>query len=68
MLAGIYVLGIALTFSIAGVAVALSGGLFGTALQNPVVLIAIAAMLLVRRKGASRAAVLEEFSCVGALT
>ncbi len=47
VLAAIYVLGIALTFSLAGVAVALSGGLFGAALQNPLVLIAIAAMLLV---------------------
>jgi thiol:disulfide interchange protein DsbD len=47
VLAVIYVLGIALTFSLAGVAVALSGGLFGAALQNPLVLIAIASMLLV---------------------
>jgi thiol:disulfide interchange protein DsbD len=47
MLALIYVLGIALTFSLAGVAVALSGGLFGAALQSPIVLIAIASMLLV---------------------
>jgi len=47
VLAVIYVLGIAVTFSLAGVAVALSGGLFGAALQNPLVLIAIAAMLLV---------------------
>lgn len=46
VLAIIYVLGIALTFSLAGVAVALSGGPFGAALQNPLVLIAIAAMLL----------------------
>lgn len=47
VLAVIYVFGIALTFSMAGVAVALSGGLFGAALQDPLVLIAIAAMLLV---------------------
>jgi len=46
-LAVLYVLGIALTFSAAGVAAALSGGLFGAALQNPFVLGAIAAMLLV---------------------
>lgn len=45
-LAGLYVLGIALMFSGVGVAVALSGGLFGSALQNPYVLAAIAAMLL----------------------
>jgi len=41
-----YVLGIALMFSSVGVAVALSGGLFGAALQNPYVLCAIALMLL----------------------
>jgi len=46
VLAGLYVLGIALMFSGVGVAVALSGGLFGSALQNPYVLAAIAAMLL----------------------
>lgn len=45
-LAIVYVLGIALMFSGVGVAVALSGGLFGAALQNPYVLGAIAAMLL----------------------
>lgn len=47
ILAVTYVLGIALTFSAVGVAVALSGGLFGAALQNPWVLATIAAMLLV---------------------
>lgn len=41
-----YVLGIALSFSILGVAAALSGGLFGAALQQPPVLIAIAAVLV----------------------
>ncbi len=41
-----YVLGIALMFSSVGVAVAMSGGLFGAALQNPYVLGAIAMMLL----------------------
>lgn len=46
VLASIYVLGIALTFSAVGVAVALSGGMFGAALQNPYVLAGIAAMLL----------------------
>lgn len=46
VLASLYVLGIALMFSGVGVAVALSGGLFGAALQNPYVLAAIAAMLL----------------------
>lgn len=45
-LAILYVLGIALMFSGVGVAVALSGGLFGAALQNPYVLIVIAAMLI----------------------
>lgn len=46
VLAVLYVLGIALTFSAVGVAAALSGGLFGAALQNPYVLGIIAAMLL----------------------
>ncbi len=46
-LATIFVLGIALMFSTVGVAVALSGGLFGAAMQNPFVLSALAAMLLV---------------------
>ncbi|HEY1851775.1 MAG TPA: cytochrome c biogenesis protein CcdA [Candidatus Binataceae bacterium] len=46
VLASLYVLGIALMFSGVGVAVALSGGLFGAALQNPYVLAVIAAMLL----------------------
>lgn len=45
-LAILYVLGIALTFSAVGVAAALSGGLFGAALQNPLVLGAVALMLL----------------------
>src|SRR6185437_234458 len=44
-LALLYVFGIAITFSILGVAAALSGGLFGAALQNPFVLGAIALML-----------------------
>jgi thioredoxin:protein disulfide reductase len=46
VLASIYVLGIALMFSGVGVAVALSGGMFGAALQNRYVLAGIAAMLL----------------------
>lgn len=47
VLAVLYVLGIALTFSVLGVVGALSGSLFGRALQNPYVLAVIAAMLLV---------------------
>ncbi|HEV2170841.1 MAG TPA: cytochrome c biogenesis protein CcdA [Candidatus Binatus sp.] len=46
ILAIVFVLGIALMFSSVGVAVALSGGLFGAALQNPVVLVVLALMLL----------------------
>jgi thiol:disulfide interchange protein DsbD len=46
-LAILFVLGIAIMFSSVGVAVALSGGLFGAAMQNPFVLLAIAAMMLV---------------------
>ncbi|HUO05170.1 MAG TPA: cytochrome c biogenesis protein CcdA [Candidatus Binataceae bacterium] len=45
ILAITYVLGIAVTFSIAGVAAALSGGLFGAALQNPIVLTVLASVL-----------------------
>ncbi|MFZ2060703.1 MAG: cytochrome c biogenesis protein CcdA [Candidatus Binatus sp.] len=41
-----FVLGIALMFSSVGVAVAMSGGLFGAAMQNPFVLVALAMMLL----------------------
>jgi thiol:disulfide interchange protein DsbD len=46
-LAVLFVLGIAIMFSSVGVAVALSGGLFGAAMQNPFVLSAVAAMMLV---------------------
>ena len=45
-LAVVYVLGIAVTFSALGVASALSGSAFGMALQQPVVLVLIAAVLL----------------------
>ncbi len=47
VLAAAYVLGIAITFSALGVAAALSGGLFGAALQRPLVLAGIAAVLVV---------------------
>jgi thiol:disulfide interchange protein DsbD len=47
LLASVYVLGIAITFSALGVAAALSGGLFGSALQQPVVLLAVAVVLVV---------------------
>ena len=50
-LASIYVLGIAISFSIFGVAAALSGGLFGAALQKPVVLLSIAALMVVLALG-----------------
>jgi thiol:disulfide interchange protein DsbD len=42
----IYVLGMAITYSILGVIAALTGSLFGAALQNPVVLIFIALVLV----------------------
>jgi thioredoxin:protein disulfide reductase len=45
-LAIVFVLGIALMFSSVGVAVAMSGGLFGAALRNPFVLVALSIMLL----------------------
>jgi thiol:disulfide interchange protein DsbD len=50
-LACLYVLGIALSFSIFGLAAALSGGLFGAALQQPVVLLFIAALMVVLALG-----------------
>ncbi len=40
-------LGITLTFSVVGVAAAFSGGVFGSALQQPVVLVAIATVMTV---------------------
>jgi thiol:disulfide interchange protein DsbD len=46
LLAGAYVLGIAITFSALGVVAALSGGLFGAALQRPLVLGGIAGLLV----------------------
>lgn len=45
-LASVYVLGMALTYSVLGVAAALSGKLFGSALQSPWVLAGIAAVLV----------------------
>jgi thioredoxin:protein disulfide reductase len=45
-MASMYVLGMALTYSALGVIAAKSGGLFGAALQNPLVLIAIAAVMV----------------------
>jgi len=45
-LSAVYALGIALTFSVLGVTAALSGGLFGRALQNPLTLIAIAGVMV----------------------
>ncbi len=45
-LAMVFVLGIALMFSSVGVAVAMSGGLFGAAMQNPLVLAAVSTLLL----------------------
>jgi thioredoxin:protein disulfide reductase len=45
-LAILFVLGIALTFSSVGVAVAMSGGLFGAAMRNPFVLVALSMMLM----------------------
>jgi thiol:disulfide interchange protein DsbD len=46
ILASLYVAGIALMFSAVGTAAALSGGLFGAALESPYVLAAIAAVML----------------------
>ncbi|MBM4175803.1 MAG: thiol:disulfide interchange protein [Ignavibacteria bacterium] len=46
LLSGLYVLGMAITYSAIGVVTALSGSLFGAALQNPFVLIFIALVLI----------------------
>lgn len=46
-LAAVYVFGITLSFSAVGLVAALSGGIFGAALQKPIVLIGIAAVLVV---------------------
>ncbi len=46
LLAAVYALGIALTFSAFGVSAALSGSLFGSALQRPATLVAIAALMV----------------------
>ncbi len=43
----LYVLGMALTYSVIGVITALSGAVFGALLQNPLVIIAIAAVFVV---------------------
>ena len=44
---GLYILGLAVTNSILGVSAALSGGMLGSALQNPAVLVFVAAVLIV---------------------
>ncbi len=46
LLSGLYVLGMAITYSAIGVVTALSGSLFGAAFQNPFVLIFIALVLV----------------------
>ena len=46
LLAAVYVVGIALSFSALGVGAALSGGLFGAALQKPAVVLFIAAVMI----------------------
>jgi thiol:disulfide interchange protein DsbD len=45
-MAVIYVLGMSVTYSILGLAAALTGSLFGAALQNPIVVIFIAAVMV----------------------
>lgn len=46
MLGLFYVLGMALTYSVVGVITSLSGAVFGTLMQNPIVIIVIAAVLV----------------------
>lgn len=50
-LAALYVLGIALSFSVVGLAAALSGGLFGALLQRPAVVLFIAGVMIVLALG-----------------
>jgi thiol:disulfide interchange protein DsbD len=50
-LASVYVLGIALSFSVIGLVAALSGGMFGAALQKPAVLLFIAAVMVILALG-----------------
>ncbi len=50
-LGSLYVLGIALSFSTLGLVAALSGGLFGAALQQPVVVLGIAGLMVVLALG-----------------
>jgi thioredoxin:protein disulfide reductase len=45
-MASMYVIGMAVTYSILGVIAAKSGGLFGAALQNPLVLVALACVMV----------------------
>jgi thioredoxin:protein disulfide reductase len=45
-MASLYVLGMALTYSVLGVIASLSGGLFGGALQSPLVLIGLALLMV----------------------
>jgi thiol:disulfide interchange protein DsbD len=45
-MASMYVIGMAITYSILGVIAAKSGGLFGAALQNPIVLVALACVMV----------------------
>jgi len=50
-LAALYVLGIAVSFSLLGLAAALSGGIFGAALQRPAVVLFIATVMVVLALG-----------------
>lgn len=45
-MASIYVLGMAITYSVLGVVASMTGGLFGAALQNPLVLIGLAGLMI----------------------
>lgn len=45
-LSGCYVLGLAITYSVLGLAASLTGGLFGAVLQRPIVLVSVALILV----------------------
>lgn len=46
LLAGCYVLGLAITYSLLGLAASLTGGLFGALLQRPLVLVSVALVMV----------------------
>ena len=46
LMAGMYTIGMAITYSVLGVVASVTGGLFGAALQNPIVPVGLAALMV----------------------